>query len=105
MSQLFYGSLCVSDLIEEFKKKHSAFEKGKNGKIYAKVNVWLNDNEDDYGNILSIQLNPTKEMRDIDRKVYVGNCKKSEFEVKPPSDKDRANIAKDFENADDGLPF
>jgi len=87
MGQLFYGSICLTDLIELAKKKHSAFTKGNNGKIYASVNVWLNDELDKFGNIMSVQVNPTKEMKDLEDRVYIGNLKQSPG-PKPVSDRD-----------------
>lgn len=117
MSELFYGSICLTDMIEHAKQKHSSFTKGQNGKIYASVNVWLNDEADKYGNILAIQLNPTKENKDTEKKFYIGNCKKSEG-AKPLQDKDMSGLdteidapvtRKTAENAvnpsDDDLPF
>ena len=39
-NQFFTGSICLTDLIEQAKKKHSAFSKSeRNGKIYARVKV------------------------------------------------------------------
>jgi hypothetical protein len=78
MAQLFYGSICFSDLIEKVKEKHSAFTKANNGKIYINVSVWLNDEVDKYGNIMSILLNSKKEMKEKEEKFYIGNCKISE---------------------------
>jgi hypothetical protein len=103
-NQSFYGSLCLTDLIEQAKVKHSAFSKGKNGKIYVNVNVWLNEEEDKYGNIMSVQLNPTKERKDTDAKVYIGNMKKSESQ-KPLADKDIASVEKTLQDVADDLPF
>lgn len=97
-NQLFYGSICLSDLIEQAKQKHSAFTKGQNGKIYASINVWHNAEPDKFGNVLSIQLNPTKEMKDLDKKIYIGNCKKSEG-PKPVSDKDISGLDVDIDTA------
>lgn len=77
MSQSFYGSVCLTDLIEQAKKKHSAFSKAQNGKIYCNITVWLNDQEDKYGNTMSIQANSSKEMVGKEDKFYLGNCKKS----------------------------
>ena len=104
MSKSFYGSICLTDLIEQMKVKHSAFSKGKNGKIYANVNVWLNDQQDKFGNIMSVQLNPTKERKDTDAKVYIGNMKESENSPKPVDNKDIESVAADFDAVDD-LPF
>lgn len=68
------GSICLSDLSAAFKKNHSAFNKSeKNGKIYANIAVWMNDEPDEFGNILSFQLNSKKDAPDD--KVYFGNAK------------------------------
>lgn len=91
MSKLFYGSISISDLIDQLKQKHSAFSKAQNGKIYANVNVWLNDEKDKFGNIMSIQITPSKEMKDIEKKLYIGNLKESEG-AKPVSDKDISGL-------------
>jgi hypothetical protein len=95
-NQLFFGSICLTDLIELAKKKHSAFTKGNNGKIYCAVNVWLNAETDKYGNIMSIQVNPTKEMKDIDGRPYIGNLKESD-KPKPISSRDANHIDDDFD--------
>ena len=69
-----HGSICMTDLSEAFKKNHSAFNKSeKNGKLYANIAVWMNDQPDQYGNILSFQLNSKKDA--TDDKVYFGNAK------------------------------
>ena len=87
MSQSFYGSICFTDLYDALKRGHSAFIKAEsNGKIYVNINVWLNDQKDKYGNIMALQLNPTKERKDIDGRPYIGNCKASE--AKPISQYD-----------------
>ena len=95
-NKLFYGSLCLTDLIEQAKQKHSAFTKGNNGKIYASINVWLNSEPDKFGNIMSLQINPSKEMKDIDKKMYVGNLKESEG-PKPISDRDITGMDTDLD--------
>lgn len=96
MSQLFFGSICITDLIDQAKQKHSAFTKGNNGKIYASVNVWLNDKEDKFGNIMSVQINPSKEMKDIDKRLYIGNLKKSDGPT-PVSDRDVSGLDTDLD--------
>ncbi len=69
-----HGSICMTDLSNAFKAKHSAFNKSeKNGKLYANIAVWLNDEPDQYGNILSFQLNSKKDAPD--EKVYFGSAK------------------------------
>jgi hypothetical protein len=96
MSKLFYGSISVSDLIDQLKAKHSAFSKAQNGKIYANISVWLNDEKDKFGNIMSVQITPTKEMKDVEKKLYIGNLKESEG-AKPVSDKDISGIDTDLD--------
>lgn len=113
-NQLFGGSLCLTDLNELARKGHSAFSKSvKNGKIYVNMLTWLNDEKDEFGNNMSHQLSSTKDMRDKEGKIYIGNSKKLETS-KPvsqkdiPSDDDFSNIpirtSKIDEPADD-LPF
>lgn len=99
MSQLFYGSICLTDIVEQAKKGHSAFTKADNGKVYANVNVWLNDEVDKYGNIMSCQLNPKKEKKEQDGTPYVGNMKQSE--QKPITKNDVEKIAEEISD----LPF
>ena len=92
MAQSFYGSIDFTKLIEKAKAGDKAFTKTENGKIYLNVRVWVNDEQDNYGNIASFQSNfkgATKE-----DKFYFGNLKESkpiEQEIKPdeiPSDFD-----------------
>lgn len=96
MSQLFYGSIDLTLLIEQAKAKHSAFTKGNNGHIYASVNVWLNEEKDKFGNIMSVQINPSKEAKDIDKRMYIGNLKESEG-AKPVSDRDVSGLDDNFD--------
>lgn len=96
MSKLFYGSLCITDLIDQLKAKHSAFSKAQNGKIYASVSVWLNDEKDKFGNIMSVQITPSKEMKDIEKKLYIGNLKESEG-ARPVSDNDINGLDTDLD--------
>lgn len=69
------GSLCFTDLKEALKKAHSSVSRAANGKIYANIVIWVNDEPDKFGNTASIQLNSTKEQRDSEGKVYIGNAK------------------------------
>lgn len=78
MSERFFGSICVSDIIDLANKKHSAFYKGDNGKIYGSVQIWLNDEPDKYGNMLSCQLNPKVDKIEEDGRPYIGNFKLGE---------------------------
>jgi hypothetical protein len=86
----------MTDLSNAFKANHSAFNKSdKNGKLYANIAVWLNDEPDQYGNILSFQLNSKKDA--TDEKVYFGSAKL-------PVDKAPAQTP-DPAPAVEGLPF
>jgi len=76
MSQLLFGSIDFSKLLELAKAGNKAFSKGKNGKIYMNLNVWINDEADQFGNNASLQTtfkDSTKE-----DKIYFGNLKISE---------------------------
>ena len=83
MSQLFTGSICLTDLGEQAKKQHSGIVKGKNGKLYANIKIWLNDELDRYGNDGSVQLNSSQEKRDEEGKIYIGNIKKLQKPAQP----------------------
>lgn len=78
MAQLLNGSVCLTDIIDKAKEKHSAFAKGKNGKIYFNVTCWVNDEPNQFGQHASLLLNSSKEKKDDEGKVYIGNMKKSE---------------------------
>lgn len=98
MSKLLYGSVDFSKLLELAKAGNKAFSKAANGKIYLNLNVWINDEKDNYGNDASVQItfkDATKE-----EKVYCGNFKISEQAVPVPL----AEGSSDIPEADD-LPF
>jgi hypothetical protein len=78
MSILLNGSLCLTDMVAKAKEGHSAFTKGKNGKIYMNVTCWVNDEPNQFGQHASLLLNSSKEKKDAEGKVYIGNMKKSE---------------------------
>jgi hypothetical protein len=70
MSQLFTGSICVSDIDK------SKLTQAKNGKLYLSVDIWINDQADNYGNTGSISIRQSKEEREAKtKKVYIGNLK------------------------------
>lgn len=93
MSTLYYGSLDVTKLLNELKKKHSGFVKGSNGNIYANIKIWRNDEPDRYGNLLSVMLSSKKEKVESEGKIYIGNCKESEYDgPKPVTDSDLNEI-------------
>lgn len=77
MAQHFYGSICITEILEAAKQQHPAIKKGNNGKLYVNISVWVNDTTDQYGNHVSMQLSIPKDRTDLG-KVYIGNLKKSE---------------------------
>lgn len=86
-NQFYTGSICLSDLISQAKEKHSAFSKSeKNGKIYANIKVWINEEKDKFGKIGSIQLNAKKDS--CEEKIYIGNLEIPEKREKPLSNRD-----------------
>ena len=103
MPQLLNVSICLTDILEQAKKGHSAFKKvttKKGKKIYFDVRQWINDDVDGYGNISSLMLSSSEERRELEGKVYIGNgkeVKKKEPEVQPIT-------ADDIPESDD-LPF
>jgi len=102
MSQLINGSLCLTDLIAKAKEQHSSFSKAANGKIYANITMWVNDEPDTYGNTVSLQLNSTQEKREAEGKVYVGNGKPSKKkEPEAVAASDLATVEDDLNS----LPF
>jgi hypothetical protein len=95
MSKLLVGSIDLSKI------EKSRIVEGKNGAKYYNVNVWINDENDQYGNIASIQTGITKEEREAGGKGgYIGNLKdlSAKSESKPAQ-------AKTVEVEDDDLPF
>jgi len=118
MNQSFYGSIDVTKLLEELKAKHSGFYKGSNGKVYANCTIWLNEQPDKFGNVVSVKINPSKDKKDIEKAFYLGNLKKSdgpkpigdndvqdvnldEIDPLPHQQKENSNVSTE----DDGLPF
>jgi hypothetical protein len=99
MSQLFTGSICLTDLIEQARKQHSAFAKAENGKIYFNVQTWLNDEPDKFGNTMSHALNSKKDFKEKEGKVYIGNSKRMESkEPKTLGDYDAKTLADTMDN-------
>lgn len=99
-SESFYGSLNITELLEQLEKRHSSFTKADNGKIYMNVTVWLNEEKDKFGNDMSIQAN-TKEGNTQEKKFYLGNCKKTVRKENKPlnsSDTDTSKYTKGFDN-------
>lgn len=98
MSKLLYGSVDFSKLLEMAKSGNKAFSKAQNGKIYLNLNIWINDEKDNYGNDASIQTNFKEATKE--EKLYVGNLKFSEFKEPEPLQENSNEIPDDSD-----LPF
>lgn len=86
-NRLFIGSLCLSDLNTKAKEGHPAFSKANNGKIYVNVNLWHNEEPDQYEKVAQLQLSKPKDSKEST--IYVGSFslpKKKEPEAILPSD-------------------
>jgi hypothetical protein len=72
-------SIELTKLREVFKENpnHSAFTVHQNGKTYVNLTIWHNDEFDQYGNNVSIQLNSKQDQRAAEGKVYIGNGKRA----------------------------
>lgn len=82
-SQVYNGSICLTDLITHAKNGHSAFSKGKNGKIYVNYTEWINETPNQFGQHTSILLNSHKDKKVEEGKIYIGNGKKGETTSEP----------------------
>ena len=93
----FYGSINLTRILAEAKKNNKAFFRSEKGIIYCNINIYTNDEPDQFGNHLAIVAYPGKDNKDD--KFYLGNCKRSE-----PASKDlSADDLPDLE--EDGMPF
>lgn len=107
MSKLLSGSICLTDI-----PKDKIWKSDKTGKQYLNINVWLNDEPDQYNNNGSIQVGQTKEEREAkEKKVYVGNLKfvearqQTEAANVPVKKSAPAAPVEDAVIVDDDLPF
>ena len=110
MPQQFFGSICLTDLLAKA-ENHSGITKANNGKVYAKINIWINDIPDEYGNSLAIKVSPSLEKKETEKGFYIGNCKKSEYKGgdKPVTKSDVSELKSQFSKVsqkdDSDLPF
>lgn len=75
----------------------------KNGKKYLNFNLWVNDTEDQYGNIGSLNVSQSKEERKSgQKKVYFGNIKEVKKQEQPAQQQPGSASVNDD---DLGLPF
>lgn len=73
MARLLTGSINMTKLSAQFKQQNKAFNKSTSGDVWAYVNIYVNDEEDNYGNVASIKLNHKDNTKE--ENVYFGNLK------------------------------
>ena len=104
MANLLYGSINFDELLAQIRTGtiNTEIVTRKNGETFRSVslNIWVNDQEDQYGNIASVQLQLKKENRDKGEKSpYIGNLKQHTPKV-------QEGTAEDFPKEEgDDLPF
>jgi hypothetical protein len=72
MSNFIKGSICLDDLFAASKAGHHAITTANNGKKYAAIIMFQNEEIDKKGNCGSIQLN--KKTKD-EKAVFIGNLR------------------------------
>ena len=71
MSKMYNGSLNLTKIGELVKSNHPAVTTDKNGNKYINLTIWLNDQQDQYGNIGSLSAYNKEDKQS----VYFGNFK------------------------------
>lgn len=101
MTKYRTGSMCFTDLQEAAKGGHSAFSRAKNGKVYFNYIRWMNE-ENQFGQDGSFQLQSKKEKQDQDAKIYFGNewAEKDRNDTIPGKEPVKTTM-----DESDGLPF
>lgn len=94
------GSLCLTDLWDQAKAAHPAYTRAANGKVYANVTIWTNEEPDQYGQHIKIKLNPPKDSEA--EKMYVGRAK---IEKRKGAEQLSADDPFLQQLGDDDLPF
>lgn len=100
-----YGSICYTDLKEALKNAKISAKKvstQKGEKIYVDVNIWINDEPDQFSNNASIQIQYKKEYITEKDKPYIGNLRFMEAKTEEAKPEDLAKLADDN---DDDLQF
>jgi hypothetical protein len=99
MSKLIHASICVSDITKQVTKYHT------NGKKYLSVDIWINDEEDKFGNNVSLNISQSKEDREAKtRKTYIGNGK-TKFGFDESSKPAPIPTSTVNDDDDDSIPF
>lgn len=99
MSQLLYGSINYDALLKEIRTGKIQTFVTDSGVRLVNINVWVNDEPNNYDNDASIQLQLKSEHRG-DKAPYIGNLRK--YIKKEPTPGSENNFP---EGEDDDLPF
>ncbi len=121
MAQGYNGSICIDDLFNGKIAKGSngkhyvciedlndgPFNKGKiNGKTYAGINVWINDELDQFNNIAGISLQQTlKQREEKEKRTYIGNLKFMQAQQPAVKSDHLTGLSTEATKAIDDLPF
>jgi hypothetical protein len=64
-------SICITDIQDLVEQKHPSVNIAKNGKTYINLDLWINDNADQFGNDIAVKVynKETKESK------FIGNGK------------------------------
>lgn len=68
---MFKMSIDLTKIGELVRAGHGSINEGSNGKKYLNATVWLNNDNDQYGNVGSVQV----WNKDTNTKDYIGNLK------------------------------
>lgn len=105
MSKLITAKIDVTKIPKE------AIYIGEKGK-YLSIDIWINDEDDNYGNDCSINVSQSKEEREAKaKKTYIGNGKtkfgfsKSEPAQAEPRRTAAGGMAFDKDDPEDDIPF
>jgi hypothetical protein len=104
MGKPLMGSIDLTLLLDAAKAKHTAFVRaGKKNHIFVNVTLWENDTTDEFGNTMSLQVNPNKDDPDKSKenRFYIGNFKPSQAKPSTPL----SDYHTDALPNDDDLPF
>ena len=104
MSERINAYICLTDLGTATRAKHSAISTAKNGKVYANITIWINEEKDKFDNDVSLQLNSKQDQRESEGKVYIGNGKTARFVIQPTLAPAPYNVVNPPQDEND-LPF
>ena len=78
MSKLYKGMLNLTKC-----NNKEYLKKSKAGDTIIYFDMWINEQPDQYGQTVSIQISQTKEQRESG-KIFIGNAKPHEFQKQSP---------------------